>query len=123
MTFDDEPPHNYCNDCGETFDNSFELIEHGLGEGDDFDPYYILPNGYKLLLGSLLRFMYNNADEPQQIKLITQSTYVALYASELGYDLIDELIEDMIVKSELQYFDENLEALLKKDTTNEEDGE
>jgi hypothetical protein len=67
--------------------------------------------------------MYNNADEPEQIKLITQSTYVTLFASENGYDLVDELVEDMIVKSALQHFDEDLEALLKKDIADEEDGE
>ena len=123
MTFDDEPPHNYCNECNETFENSFQLIDHTLEEDDEFDPYYLLPNGFKLLLGSLLRFMYNNANEPEQIKLITQSTYVTLFASENGYDLVDEMVEDMIVKSALQNFDEDLEALLKKDTTDEEDGE
>lgn len=123
MTFDDEPPHNHCNECNETFDDSFQLIDHTLYDDEEFDPYYLLPNGYKLLLGSLLRFMYNNADEPEQIKLITQSTYVTLFASENGYDLVDELVEDMIVKSALQNFDEDLEALLKKDTTDEEDGE
>ena len=123
MTFDDEPPHNYCNECNETFNNSFELIDHTLYDDEEFDPYYLLPNGFKLLLGSLLRFMYNNADEPEQIKLITQSTYVTLFASENGYDLVDELVEDMIVRSALQNFDEDLEALLKKDIADEEDGE
>lgn len=123
MTFDDEPPHNYCNECNETFDDSFQLIDHTLYEDEEFDPYYLLPNGFKLLLGSLLRFMYNNANEPEQIKLITQSTYVTLFASENGYDLVDELVEDMIVKSALQHFDEDLEALLKKDVADEEDGE
>ena len=123
MTFDDEPPHNYCNECNETFDDSFQLIDHTLYEDEEFDPYYLLPNGFKLLLGSLLRFMYDNANEPEQIKLITQSTYVTLFASENGYDLVDELVEDMIVKSALQHFDEDLEALLKKDIADEEDGE
>ena len=123
MTFDDEPPHNYCNECNQTFDDSFQLIDHTLYEDEEFDPYYLLPNGFKLLLGSLLRFMYNNADEPEQIKLITQSTYVTLFASENGYDLVDELVEDMIVRSALQNFDEDLEALLKKDIADEEDGE
>ena len=123
MTFDDEPPHNYCNECNETFDDSFQLIDHTLYEDEEFDPYYLLPNGFKSLLGSLLRFMYNNANEPEQIKLITQSTYVTLFASENGYDLVDELVEDMIVKSALQHFDEDLEALLKKDIADEEDGE
>ena len=62
MTFDDEPPYNFCNECNETFENSFQLIDHTLEEDDEFDPYYLLPNGFKLLLGSLLRFMYNNAN-------------------------------------------------------------
>jgi hypothetical protein len=56
--------------------------------------------------------MFNHADESNQIRLITQSTYVTLFAAENGYDLIDTLIEDMIVKSSLQNFDESLQQLL-----------
>jgi hypothetical protein len=93
-----------------------------LEDDEEFDPYYILPNGYKLLLGSLLRFMYNNVDKPDQIKLITQSTYVTLFASENGYDLVDELVEDMIVKSALVDFDKNLTRLLETDTNDDEGG-
>jgi len=116
------PPHNFCNDCGIQFEDSFELIDHMLEDDEEFDPYYILPNGYKLLLGSLLRFMYNNADKPDQIKLITQSTYVTLFASENGYDLVDELVEDMVVKSALVDFDQNLARLLETDTNDNEGG-
>jgi hypothetical protein len=93
-----------------------------LEDDEEFDPYYILPNGYKLLLGSLLRFMYNNVDKPDQIRLITQSTYVTLFASENGYDLVDELVEDMIVKSALVDFDKNLTRLLETDTNDDEGG-
>jgi hypothetical protein len=93
-----------------------------LEEDEDFDPYYILPNGFKLLLGSLMRFIFNHAEEPEQIKLITQSTYVTLFASEMGYDLVDELVEDMVVNSALIDFDEELKQLLKKESNNEEDG-
>ena len=122
MSDEQEPPHNYCHDCDETFEDSFDLIDHYLEEDEEFDPYYILPNGYKLLLGSLLRFMYNNADEPDQIRLITQSTYVTLFASENGYDLVDELVEDMVVKSALVDFDQNLARLLETDTNDDEGG-
>ncbi len=58
-------------------------------------------------------------DEPEKIALITQSTYVTLFASEMGYDMVDELVEDMVVKTELQNFDEELKKLLTKD----DDGE
>ena len=119
---DEIDPHNYCHDCHLQFEDSFQLVDHYFEEGEEFDPYYILPNGYKLLLGSLLRFMYNHADEPDQIKLITQSTYVTLFASENGYDLVDELVEDMVVKSALVDFDKNLTRLLETDTNDDEGG-
>jgi hypothetical protein len=93
-----------------------------MEDDEEFDPYYILPNGFKLLLGSLLRFMFNHAEEPEQIRLITQSTYVTLFASEMGYDLVDELVEDMVVKSALADFDKDLAKLLDKDPNDNESG-
>ena len=122
MTFEGFDPHNYCNDCHIQFDDSFQLIDHLLEDDEEFDPYYILPNGYKLLLGSLLRFMFNNKDEPDQIELIAQSTYVTLFASEMGYDLVDDLVEDMVVKSALVDFDSELKKLLERDTNDKEGG-
>ena len=113
---------NHCHECGEDFDDSFQLIDHTLEDDEDFDPYLILPNGYKLMLGSLLRFLFNHADSPEQIRHITQSTYVTLFASENGYDLVDELIEDMVVKSALQRFDEELNILLSENKDDEQDG-
>lgn len=114
-----EPPESYCHECKQQFDNSFELIDHTLEDDEVFDPYYVLPNGFKLLLGSLLRFMYYHRDEPEKIALISQSTYVTLFASEMGYDMVDELVEDMVVKSELQNLDEELKKLLTKDNDGE----
>jgi len=117
-----EPPHNYCNDCNIEFEDSFELIDHFLDEDEEFDPYYILPSGFKLMLGSLLRFMFEHAEEPEQIKLISQSTYVTLFASENGYDLVDELVEDTIVKSALVNFEAGLTKLLEEGTNDSEGG-
>jgi len=94
-----------------------------LEDDEEFDPYLVLPDGYKLMLGSLLRFMYAHADQPDQVKLITQSTYITLFASENGYDLVDELVEDMVVKSALQDFDSSLKTLLEEELPNEEGGE
>lgn len=122
MNHDDINEYNYCNDCNIQFGSSFELVDHLLEDDEEFNPYYILPNGYKLLLGSLLRFMYNNVDKPDQIKLITQSTYVTLFASEMGYDLVDELVEDMVVKSALQDFDKDLARLLEQEPDEREGG-
>ncbi len=123
MSEEQKEPHNYCHECHLQFEDSFQLVDHYYEDDEEFDPYYILPNGYKLLLGSLLRFMYNNADTPEQIKLITQSTYITLFASENGYSLVDELVEDMVVKSALVDFDQNLTRLLEKGTNDNESGE
>jgi hypothetical protein len=90
-----------------------------MEDDEEFDPYYILPNGMKLLLGSLLRFMYKHSKEPEQIELITQSTYITLFAAEMGFDMIDELVEDMVVKSAMQDLDANIEKLLSKDKDEE----
>ena len=120
MSIESEPPHNYCNECQVTFSDSFALVDHMLEEDEEFDPYYLLPSGFKLMLGSLLRFMYNNAEDPSQIKLITQSTYVTLFASENGYNLVDELVEDMVVKSALQDFDRDLQELLAEEPKDDE---
>ena len=119
FNFEDEDTPNYCHECKQQFDNSFDLIDHAMEDDEDFDPYYILPNGFKLLLGSLLRFMFHNAEEPDKIRLISQSTYVTLFAGEMGYDLIDELVEDMVVRSALQDFDKSLEELLSEETDEE----
>jgi len=116
-----DPEYHKCHECGEEFENSFELIDHTLEDEDEFDPYLILPNGYRLMLGSLLRFLYDNSDNTEQIRHIAQSTYVTLFAAENGYDLIDTLIEDMIVKSSLQNFDESLQQLLTE--SDKENGE
>lgn len=113
MSIEDEPPHNYCDDCKREFDSSFDLVDHFLEDDEEFDPYLVLPNGMKLMVGSLLRFMYEHSDNPEQIELITQSTYVTLFAAENGYDPLEDLVEDMIVKSAMQNFDTNLNDLLK----------
>lgn len=114
--------YNHCHECGQDFDDSFQLVDHTLEDDEEFDPYLVLPNGYKLMLGSLLRFLFSHADNPEQIRHITQSTYVTLFASENGYDLVDELVEDMVVKSALQGFDEELSILLSETNDDEQGG-
>jgi hypothetical protein len=123
MNLEDQPPYNTCNECGQEFDSSFELVDHLLEDDEEFDPYLVLPSGYRLMLGSMLKFIYNNADSPEQVKLITQSTYVTLFASENGFEPIEELIEDMVVKSALKDFDDSLKTLLEEENPTNESGE
>lgn len=123
MSLGDEIPQKYCNECKTEFDNSFELVDHLLEDDEEFDPYILLPGEYKLMIGSLLKFFYSNADNPEQIKLMTQSTYITLFAFENGFDFPEEMIEEMVIKSSMQDFDEALKELLEEGNDNDEGGE
>jgi len=112
--------------CGQQFDNIFEATDHLLDDiGEEaFDPKLILPNGYTLMIGSLLRCIYAYADKPEEVKSITQSTYATLYAAEKNPGQVKHFIEDMIVREHMNSFDKDLHELLEEETKhNEEDGE
>ena len=101
-----------CPECGEQFENVFDATDHLLEDDEEFDPALVLPNGYRLLIGSLLRCMYRYANEPEQIKTITQSTYMTLFTAETSPSTVVEVIEDMIVGSSMVGIDEELKRLL-----------
>jgi hypothetical protein len=104
---------NPCPQCGQHFDNVFEATDHLLEEDEEFDPALILPNGYRLMIGSLLRCMYRYAEEPEQIRKITQDTYMTLFMAETQPDVILDVIEDMIVGSSMVGIDDKLKQLLE----------
>lgn len=114
-----------CEDCKRTFLDGFEYVDHYLEEDEDeFDPSLILPNGYRLQVGSLLRFFFNYANEPDQIRQIAQSTYVTLFAAEQDeLNVVVDMIEEMVVQSEMLRFEESLDLLLKEQKPDEESGE
>ena len=65
MTRKKIPP---CPECGEHFENAFDATDHLLEDDEEFDPALVLPNGYRLMIGSLLRCIYRYADSPENIK-------------------------------------------------------
>lgn len=84
-------------------------------EGDVFDPILKLPNGYSLLLGSLLEEIYRSADSPDRVKDITEMTYATLYAAQNDLVQMKELVEEAIVKQHMVEIDEELKELLEED--------
>lgn len=117
---EEDTDYRTCNNCNTEFDNSFQLVDHLTDEDEVFDPYLILSKGHRLMLGSLLRFLYSKAEQPEQVKLITQQTYITLFAFENGYEETEELIQDMVIKSNMQDFDDSLKSLLDGELGNEE---
>jgi hypothetical protein len=112
-----------CKECGQHFDDVFEATDHLLEYGDEeFDPKLILPGGYTLMVGSLLRCLYGYADDAEMIKSITQSTYATLYAAEASPGIVKTIIEDMVVREQMSDFDEALAELLENESDDNEDG-
>ena len=106
-------PIKPCPECGEQFDNVFDATDHLLEEDEEFDPALILPNGYRLMIGSLLRCFYRYADEPEKIKNVAQDTYMTLFTVEMEPSTVAEVIEDMIVGSSMAEIDDELKQLLE----------
>jgi hypothetical protein len=112
---DEHIPERYCHECKTEFADSFELIDHLLADDEEFNPYYLLPNGFKLMMGSLLRYIHGYADKPDKIRNLAQSTYITLFAAEFEYEGVGELVEDMVVSQEMSGLDLELEKLLRTD--------
>ena len=105
-----------CKICGTQFDNIFDAVNHLMEDDDDvFDPILKLPNGYSLLLGSLLEKLYRNAEDVALVKDITEMTYATLYAAQTDVTQMKELVEDAIIKQHMVDIDEELKKLLEGD--------
>jgi hypothetical protein len=102
-----------CPDCGQHFENVFEATDHLLEDDEEFDPALVLPNGARLMIGSLLRCLYRYADKPEQIKNITQSTYMTLFTAETQPETIRDIVEEMIIESQMTDIDDELKQLLE----------
>lgn len=108
-----EKEFNKCPECGEMFDNVFDAIDHTMEEGDEFDPALILGNGYRLMIGSLLRAIYDGADNKDYIKELSQDTFVTLYMAEFSPLEMKGIVHDIIVENSMVGLDEELKQLLK----------
>jgi len=106
----------YCEECKRGFNDAFEFVDHFFeGSDEEFDPALILPNGFKLMIGSLLRFINGKANDEESIRHITQSVYVTLFAADSDLDIVAEFVENMVVKTEMDKFDLSLRKLLEKE--------
>jgi hypothetical protein len=102
-----------CPECGQKFADAFEAVDHMLEDDDEFNPALILPGGYKLMIGSMLRGLYENRHDVAYLEDILQSAYVTLFTAEVSPDIIGETVEDIIVESVMEDFDGELKKLFK----------
>ena len=106
-----------CGICGEQFDNIFDATDHLVEDNGDkeFNPEVVLPNGYKLMLGSMLRQLFDSADKPDDVRTITQLTFGTLYAAENNIGMMKKLVEDAIIHEHMSEIDDELKELLEED--------
>jgi hypothetical protein len=103
-----------CPTCGQHFDNIFDATDHLLEEGEtEFDPKLILPNGYSLMVGSLLRSLFFQADDAERIREITQGTYATLYTAENNPSEMRTMIENIVIDENIKDIDKEYEQLIK----------
>lgn len=102
-----------CPDCGEQFADVFEAVDHLLEDDEEFDPALILPNGYRLMVGSLLRSIFENSDNPDRVEQIVQDTYMTLFMAEVSPHTISNIIQDIIVEDSMAEIDNELRKLLE----------
>ena len=106
-----------CGICGERFDNIFDATDHLIEDNgeEEFNPEVVLPNGYRLLVGSMLRQLFDSADNPEEVRTITQLTYGTLYAAETNISMMKKLVEDAIIHEHMSEIDDELKELLEED--------
>lgn len=112
-----------CEICGQRFDNIFEMVEHQIDSGEpEFDPALLLPNGYKLLVGTLLRLIYDRSNKPSQVREVVSSAYMNLYLAETDQQAMRENVENIIVQRFVSDLDRELRELLE-DNGNAQEGD
>lgn len=102
-----------CPECGQYFETYFDAVEHLLEVDEDFDPALILPNGYRLMIGSLLRVFFEEAGDAERIKKLAEETYLALFMAEMFPGSVSGIIQENIVASSMENIDDELKQLLK----------
>lgn len=102
-----------CPDCGTKFDNVFEAINHLFEDGEEFDPSLILPNGVRLLIGSLLLCIYEHSDDAEMVRNVVESTYETLYTAESAPEELNSFLEEVIVDSNMSNIDSEIKKLLR----------
>ena len=112
-----------CKICGQHFDNIFEVVDHLVDDENEpeFDPKLILPGGYQLMIGSLLRNIHMNAGNNRKVKDIVEHTYATLYAAETNPRKMKRFIEDLIITTEMGVLEHEIRDFLSEN--NEKRGE
>ena len=65
------------------------------------------------MIGSLLRSLFDNANNEQRVKQITEDTYMTLFMVEMSPNSIGKIVQDVIVSESMADLDDKLKELLE----------
>ena len=82
-----------CRTCGEQFDNVFEEADHLISNNKTFDPMYILGDGIRIGLGTLMRRFYSESEDPELVRNTAQEIYSLLLSAEFDTDNVRPIID------------------------------
>jgi hypothetical protein len=105
-----------CPDCGEVFANVFEQADHLIEDEEDlFDPVYEIQEGYSLRLGSLLRNLYNNANNPIETRRLAEETFEVLYMATVDPKKFTKYAREAFISAVMRGVDYEYERLLERE--------
>lgn len=110
-----------CPDCGEKFANIFEEADHMVeDENNIFDPTFELQEGYSLRLGSLLRNLYNYANNPVEIRRLTEETFEVLYFATMFPDRFTRYAKEAFINAAMRGLDYEYKKLVENEDKKDE---
>lgn len=113
-----------CPECGQHFNNVFEAVDHLLEDGQPrFEVAHRLSDGFRLLLGTLMREMYANAGDPDTIRFVAEQTFMNLYFSHRAPSETKKFRDNVLVERSMKNIEKELYELLSKNPTKDQDGE
>jgi hypothetical protein len=87
-----------CDYCGEIFSTIFDEADHLLDEmdGEPFDPYYPLGESSAIRMGNLMRTFYDNADDPDMIRELSEEIYSILLVAEFHPHKLSSELDELL---------------------------
>ena len=105
-----------CKDCGATFANIFEEADHLVEDEDDvFDPIMEVHEGYSLRVGSLLRNIYNNANNPVETRRLAEETYEMMFLAVMDPKRFSKYAREAFISAVMRGVDYEYERLVDKE--------
>ena len=85
--------------CGQQLHNVFDAVDNVTLYGEDyFNPSIILPSGFKVQIGTLLRSLWRVADDPDQVRDMCESSYGMLWLAETNPQMMESVIMELFTE-------------------------